>query len=383
MQNFHYENQSKIIFGRNDESVLATAIKNLGAKTVLIHYGQNSIVKSGLLARVKTALDKEKIKHIEHGGVQANPLRNHALQGVDLARKHKVDLILAIGGGSVIDSAKLICAGAVNDDIWSYYTDKTKQIKGALPLGVVLTIPAAGSECSTGSVVKDERNGRKYVLSHNFLRSRFAFINPEYCNTLPKEQVAYGASDIIAHLFERYFSPEQNVTVTDNLLTGAIQAMFEIAPKVYKNPSDYENMAEFCLVGTLAHNGMLALGRVVQAWESHPIEMAFISGHYNYAHGQGLSVIFPAWLRYVSKSKPAKVLQFAKEVMQESTVEKGIAKLEAFYKSLNLPVTLKDLNIKAADAKKIVKTAFAKDVKLGGYGELTLADILNVVALAE
>jgi len=383
MQNFSYQNQSKIIFGKNDESVLAAEIKNQGAKTVLIHYGQNSIVKSGLLARVKKALDNESIKYVEHGGVQANPLRNHALQGVDLAIKNKVDLVLAIGGGSVIDSAKLICAGAVNDDIWSYYTDKTKQIKGALPLGVVLTIPAAGSECSTGSVVKDERNGRKYVLSHNFLRSRFAFVNPEYCNTLPKEQVAYGASDILAHLLERYFSPEQNVTVTDKLLTGAIQAMFEIAPKVYKDPSDFESMAEFCLLGTLAHNGMLALGRVVQAWESHPIEMAFISGHYDHAHGQGLAIIFPAWMKYVSKTKPAKVLQFAKEVMQESTIEKGIAKLEAFFKSLGLAVTLKELNIKVAEAQEIVKTAFAKDVILGGFGELTLDDILNVVALAE
>jgi len=383
MQNFSYENQSKIIFGRNDESVLATEIKNLGAKTVLIHYGQNSIIKSGLLARVKTALENEKIKYVEHGGVQANPLRNHALQGVELAKKNKADLVLAIGGGSVIDSAKLICAGAVNENIWEYYTDKSKQIKGALPLGVVLTIPAAGSECSTGSVVRDERTGQKYVLSHGYLRSRFAFINPEYCLTLPKEQIAYGASDILAHLLERYFSPEENVTITDKLLTGAIQAMFEIAPKIYANPKEYDYMAEFCLLGTLAHNGMLALGRVVQAWESHPIEMSFISGHYDHAHGQGLAIIFPAWLKHVSKSKPVKVLQFAKEVMQESTIEKGIAKLEKFYKSLGLAVTLKELNIKTTDAKKVVKTVFPKDVVLGGYGQLTLDDILNVVALAE
>ena len=389
MTNFNYENTSKMIFGKNDESVLANEIKSLGGKNVLIHYGQNSIIKSGLLARVVKALENAGIKHLEYGGVQSNPLRSHALQGVELAKKNNVDFILAIGGGSVIDSAKCIAAGAVNENIWEYYADITKQINGALPLGVVLTIPAAGSECSTSTVIKDDRDGLKYNFSHDYVRSKFAFINPELMATLPKKQIAFGASDILSHLLERYFSPEQNVTVTDKLLTGAIQAMFEIAPKVYKDSSDYENMAEFCLLGTLAHNGMLALGRVIQSWESHRIETKLLSGAYGIAHGQGLAVIFPAWLKFAGKKKPAKILQFSKEVMladgknEQEIIENGIAKLEAYFQSFGLAVTLKELNIKVADAQKIAKGAFPKDIVLGGYGKLSIDEILNVIALAE
>jgi len=389
MQNFIYDNSSKIIFGSNDEAVLASEIKNSGAKKVLIHYGKNSVAASGLLDRIKNALDKEKIDYIEFGGVSANPLKAYALQGVDVAVINKIDFVLAVGGGSVIDSAKLICAGAQNKNIWNYYTKEAKGLTKALPLGVVLTIPAAGSECSPTSVIRDGETGAKYTLAHKCLISKFAFVNPEYCLTLPKEQIAYGASDILAHLLERYFSPERNVFVTDKLLSGAISAVFEIAPKVYKNPRDYQNMSEFCLLGTMAHNGMLALGRVVQAWESHPIEMAVCSGASNLAHGQGLAIIFPAWLKYMSKKRPEKVLQFARDVMcakgktNAEIMQNGIKKLEKFFVSLGLPVTLNEVGISVENAKKIVNSVFPKDVKLGGYGKLSIKDIENIVTLAK
>ncbi|MDR0461774.1 MAG: iron-containing alcohol dehydrogenase [Christensenellaceae bacterium] len=387
MTNFNYENKSKIIFGRNDEKVLANEIKNAGAKKVFIHYGQNSIIKSGLLGKVKKELDDAKIKYVEFGGVQANPLRSHALQGIEVAQKNKVDFVLAIGGGSVIDSAKCIAAGVLNKDIMSYYGTRAnpskKQITGALPLGVVLTLPAAGSEGSCASVIKDERNGQKYTIGSQFLRSTFAFINPEFCTTLPKEQIAAGASDILAHMFERYFSPISNVTLTDKLLTGAIQAMFEIAPKVYRDPKNCDAMAEFCLLGTLAHNGMLSMGREPQSWESHDIEMATLSGPNNVAHGAGLAIIFPAWLKHVSKTKPTKILQFSKEVMGAGDIKDGIAKLEAFYKSLGLATTMKEIGIRAEDAVDIAKTAFPKDIVLGGYGQLTFDDIRTVIQFAK
>jgi len=376
MTNFMYENGSKIILGNYGEDVLAGEIKNRDAKKVLIHYGGQSVIKSGLFDRIKGALGNAGIKWVEYGGVVANPLKGHALKGVELAKKEKVDFVLAVGGGSVIDSAKLICAGAVNDDIWSYYLDSKKVITGALPLGVVLTIPAAGSECSISTVIRDEETGRKHTMMHNVLRSKFAFINPEYCFTLPKEQIAFGASDILAHMLERYFSPEQNVVTTDKILTGAIHAVMEIAPRVYADKADYANMAEFCLLGTLAHNGMLALGRVIQSWESHMIEMGFISGHYNFAHGQGLSIIFPAWLKYMATKRPEKVKQFEKEVVT-------IKELEKWYKSLDLPTRLSDLNIDVMEAKEVIKKSFKPDVKLGGYGELSLDDILAVVRLAK
>lgn len=385
MQNFKFNNKSKIIFGKNDESVIAEEIKSLGAKKVMIHYGMNSIVKSGLLGRIQSALDNAKIKYIKFGGVKANPTKTHAIKGVEIARKNKVDFVLAVGGGSVIDSAKAICAGAVNKDIWTYYinAEKAKTLTAALPLGVVLTIPAAGSECSTASVLQDDDNlGAKYCLSQPPLRSKFAFINPELCTTLPKEQVAYGASDILAHLLERYFSTDENVVVTDKLLTGAMQAMFEIAPKVYADPTDYQNMAELCLLGTLAHNGMLNMGRISQDWGTHQIDNTLLSGIKNIAHGAGLAVVFPAWLKHVAKTKPTKILQFAREVMGCSSIADGIAGLEKFYKSLGLATTLKGVGFDVNEIKGLVKTAFPADIVLGGYGQLSQSDIESVVVLA-
>jgi len=384
MENFIYENTSRLIFGKHDESVIAAEIKRLGAKKVLVHYGQGSIVRSGLLGKITKALTDHKIKYVEYGGVVANPLREHTLAGLALAKKEKVDLVLAIGGGSVIDSAKCICAGLTNADIWSYYTDKTKKLPNpAAPLGVVLTIPAAGSEGSCASVMKDEATGIKYGLHNDTLRSRFAFVNPDYCETLPREQVAYGASDILAHMLERYFSPHDHVVATDKLLTGAIQAVLEIAPKAYKDPANYAYMAEFCLLGTLAHNGMLSLGRNVQAWEAHPIEMAFISGKYNQSHGTGLAIIFPAWLKHVAKTRPTKVQQFANEVMGEKSVALAIAKLEKWYKSLGLATTLKEVGIDVKDAIEVATVALEPKIPLGGYGQLTMTDIENIIRLAK
>lgn len=389
MENFSYENKSKLIFGNNDEAVLANEILARGAKKVLLHYGQNSVIKSGLLERIKFALNKAGIAFVEYGGVSANPLRIHALAGVDIAKSNGVDFVLAIGGGSVIDSAKLICAGALNPDIWSYYNwaKFERPLAGALPLGVVLTIPAAGSEQSTGSVIKDERDGLKYSYANDALRSQFAFINPQYCLSLPQNQIAFGSADILAHLLERYFSPEQNVTVTDKILGGAINSVLEIAPKVYAKAT-YENMAELCLIGTLAHNGMLALGRVIQAWESHPIEMMTLSGEHNVAHGQGLAIIYPAWLKYMSQKNPSKVLQFAREVMNVNgksdaeIMKNGIEKLTNFFKSLGLATTYAELGFDVNNAIETARKAFPANICLGGYGKLNLTDIENVIKLA-
>jgi len=383
MKNFEYQNKTKIIFGHNGESVIAAELKNSGAKKVLIHYGQNSIVKSGLLGNVKAALDSAGIKYIEFGGVKPNPLRSHALEGVQLARREKIDFILAIGGGSVIDSAKCIAVGVVNANVWDYYTGKKQNLTKALPIGAVLTIPAAGSENSRSTVIVDDKSGLKYSFESVVLRPAFAVINPEYCTTLPKAQIAYGASDILAHLLERYFSPTENVGLTDKILTGAIQQMFEVAPKVFANPAKYEYMSEFCLLGTLAHNGMLAMGRVDEDWGSHSIEMATCSGPHDVAHGAGLAVIFPAWLKYVSKTKPSKILQFSNEVMNEKTTDKAIAKLQSFYKSLGLETTLGGLGIKLEDAKKFARLKFDKDTVLGGYGKLGLEDILKILEIAK
>lgn len=260
----------------------------------MICYGGGSVINSGLLKKITDALIKEKINFVEFSGISANPLKNHALKGIDFAKKNKVDFVLAIGGGSVIDTAKCIAAGAVNNNVWKFYQteDDAVDLERALSLGVVLTIPAAGSEGSSGSVIRDEKTGIKYAIMAECLRPKFAFINPEYCFTLPKEQIANGASDILAHLLERYFSPQDNIMVTDKLLTAAMQAIIEISPKVYNDNTNYNYWSEFCLLGTLAHNGMLDMGRNIQDWASHIIKIIFYQVRITLHMGLGFQLYF-------------------------------------------------------------------------------------------
>jgi hypothetical protein len=390
MQDFIYHNKTELLFGKDKELLIGARLKEFGAKNVLLCYGQGSVIKSGLLGKIKELLTVEGIDYCDYGGVCANPSKSHALSGIDFARANNADFVLAVGGGSVIDEAKCIAVGAVNDDIWKYFEgkDDVSKLTRALPMGAVLTLPAAGSEGSMNSVIRDEKTGRKYALGTELIRPRYAFVNPEHCFTLPKYQIANGISDILAHLMERYFSPQDNVSVTDGLLTGAMQAMLRIAPKVYGDNTNYDYCLELCLLGTLAHNGMLNMGRGIQDWATHNMENAFLSGVNNIAHGAGLAILFPAWLKYVSKTKPAKILQFAIEVMgaqgctDEEIIGNGIAALVAFYKSLGLPVTLGDAGLSVCNVKKLVKQVYGSGTALGGYGRLSPCDIEKVIELA-
>ena len=389
MLDFIFEYKTELLFGKSKELLVGECIRKIGAKRVLICFGQSSAKKSGLLDNVKESLEQAKIKYFEYGGVRANPVKSHALAGIDFAKENQIDFILALGGGSVIDEAKCIAVGALYDNGWSFYENSMHTPTKALPIGAVLTLPAAGSENSTASVIRDEKTGRKHSIHAECIRPRFAFINPELCFSLPKNQIANGSSDILAHLMERYFSPLDNVVISDKLLTGAMQGLFEIAQRVYNDNTNYDYWSEFCLIGSLAHNDMLSLGRAKQDWGCHSIENMLLSGIYNTAHGTGLAIIFPAWLKYVSKTKPSKVLQFATEIMgaegktSEEIISNGIKKLERFYKSLNLPVTLAEMSIAANDVKKLVRTYYKPEVVLGGYGELKISDIEKVIELAK
>ncbi|MCL2540455.1 MAG: iron-containing alcohol dehydrogenase [Firmicutes bacterium] len=391
MLKFNFENKSEIIFGCNDELVLAKTLKRFGASKVLICYGGGGgHYLNSILERVKAVLTSESLQFSEFGGIIANPLRGHALKGVEAARESKADFILAIGGGSVIDTAKFIAAGVMNANVWSLFqSGDAAGLETALPLGAVLTIPAAGSEGSSGTVIRDELTGKKYAIMAECLRPKFAFINPAYCTTLPSQQIANGASDILAHLMERYFSPQKNIRVTDKLLAAAMQSVLEIAPTLYKDSKNYDLWSEFCLLGLIAHNGMLDMGRGIQDWACHVIENNFLSGTHNIAHGAGLAIMFPAWLKHVGKMRPAKVLQFAKEVMQASgktegaIISDGIARLESFYKTLKLPTTLSEVGIDADDVKKLAADTFPVDITLGGYGQLSFNDIERIITLAK
>jgi len=402
MNNFIYTNKCEIIFGDLPEADVAHAIKRRGANRVMIVYGSGSVIKSGLLARIKKALEAESIDYVEHGGVVTNPLLSHALDGVKLAKAENVDFILAVGGGSAIDAAKFIAVGAINgQDAWKIFKNAEREGYDALPVASVLTIPAAGSECSTASVIREDKTGIKYAIGSEVIRPKFAFINPRLCMTLPKEQVAYGASDIFAHLLERYFTPQHNVVFTDKLLEGAMRAMIEVAPMVYKVQSGdisildgaYKDgfgvWSELCLMGTLAHNSMLSLGRDIQDWATHRMENKLLSGIHNIAHGAGLAILFPAWMKHVSKTKPAKIAQFAREVMgvngknDTMVIRKGIAALQNFYKSMGLAQSLTEMNIDHKEVKKAAKKIFKADTILGGYGELTPKDIMKIIDLAK
>ena len=390
MNDFIYANKTELVFGKDAELKVGERLQGFGAKRVLICFGQGSAEKSGLLQRIESQLKKHGIDYVKYGGICANPLKSHTLQGVQFAKDNHADFILAIGGGSVIDAAKCIAAGAVNTNVWNFYdgTQSEDELTHALPVGAVLTIPAAGSEGSTASVIRDEKSGKKYAVSAEVLRPAFAFINPELCKTLPPYQIANGVSDILAHLMERYFSPQEDIILTDKLLTGAMQAMFEIAPKLYKNPQSYTNWAQLCLLGTLAHNGMLDIGRDIQDWATHQIENTFLSGVYNIAHGAGLSIIFCAWLKTVANTKPKKILQFCSEVLHaggkdsQEIIANGIRALESFYTSLNLPITLFDVQINADEVKKLVQSAYHEKTILGGYGRLTKNNILQLIETA-
>jgi len=377
MNDFIFENSCRIIFGKHDESLIANEIKRVGANKVLVVYGSERIRESGLLGKIIDGLDSQGIEHVEFGGVVANPLRSHATSGVELAIARKIDFVLAVGGGSVIDAAKYIAVGAVpNQSAWEIFQSGAQPNEmTALPVGAVLTLPAAGSECSIASVIRDNETGKKFALGSEKIRPRFAFINPEYCISLPKEQIGYGASDIFAHLLERYFSPQNNVRFTDYLLEGAMRAMIEIAPKLYSNSKSYELWAEFCIIGTLAHNNMLDMGRDEQDWATHKMENKLLSGTHNIAHGAGLAILFPAWMKYVSKTKPERITAFYNNVI-------SIDGLQAWYRSIGLAQSLGELDIDYKVVKADAEKTF-NGIILGKYSQLDLPSILKIIELAK
>jgi len=376
MNNFIYANKCEIMFGDLAEAKIAEAISCHGAKMVMVVYGGGSVRKSGVLDKVLDGLKNAGIKFIEFGGVCANPLINHCNVGVDIARTKGVDFVLAVGGGSVIDAAKYIAVGACsNQDVEKMFKNDKGAIK-ALKIGTVLTLPAAGSECSRASVVRCEESGEKFSMSSDAIRPTFAYINPRHCMTLPREQIANGASDIVAHMLERFFSPQTDVTVTDELLLGGIKALVNVASRLYNNPQSYEFWAEFCLIGTLAHNGWLSVGRDSQDWATHKIENKLLSGIHNIAHGQGLAILFPAWMQH----NMSKHSQRFNHLFSETFDING---WRGFFRSLGLAQTLSevgiDVNKVQADAKKV----FPKGTILGAFSQTSQDDILAILEICK
>ena len=350
MKNFEFQNPTKIIFGRGTEEKVGDEVAAY-SKNILLHFGGGSIKASGLYDRVTASLKKAGVTWIELGGVQPNPRLSLVHEGVKLCKEHKLGLILAVGGGSVIDSAKAIAMGAVIEgDVWDIFIGKSAPVS-ALPVGTILTIPAAGSEASTASVITNENGWLKRGFNSELIYPRFSILNPELAFSLPKFQVACGVTDIMAHLMERYFTNVSHVEFTDRLLEATMKTLISLAPQVMKNPQDYDAWSELMWVGTLAHNNLLDTGRVGD-WASHDIEHE-ISGIYDVAHGAGLAVVFPAWMKYVMHHDLNRFVQWSVRVWNvemdvfnpEAVAHAGIEKMEEFFRSIGLGTHLADLGV--------------------------------------
>lgn len=386
MNNFTFYSPTYFVFGKDEENNAGKYVKRFGGTKVLIHYGGGSVVRSGLLDRIKASLEKEKIAYVELGGVQPNPRSGLVYKGIDLCRAEQVDFVLAVGGGSTIDSAKAIAAGTLYEgDFWDYYMGK--HVEKALPVATVLTIAAAGSEGSEGSVITKEEGMLKRSTNSDVLRPVFSILNPALTQTLPPYQTACGITDIMAHLFERYFTNTKDVEVTDRVIEGLLQTMIHEAPKVIANPNDYEARANIMWAGMLAHNNCCGVGRD-QDWASHDLEHE-LSALYDCPHGAGLAVVFPAWMEYNMEHDVMRFAQVASRVWgcamdfqhPEITAKAGIAAFRRFLRSIGMPQTLAELGGKEADIPYLAHTAAygnGNGGTLGGFVVLKEEDMANI-----
>jgi len=388
MLNFEYDNKTKIIFGKNTEVEVGNYTK-LHGKKVLLHYGRNSIKKYGLYNSVIASLKENNIEFVELGGVQANPRIALAKEGIELSKKENVDFILAVGGGSVIDSAKAIALGHYYEgDAWEHFFIQGNQPTKVLPVGVVLTLPAAGSESSVVTVMTKKDGEIKKGYHHDSLRPVFAILNPELTYTLPNYQTSCGVVDIIAHVFERYFSNTENVELTDRLCEGIMTTVIKNGPIALENNEDYASRAEIMWAGALAHNGILGTGRV-EDWASHAIEHQ-LSAIFDLAHGAGLAIIFPAWMKYVYRHDLPRFTMFANKVfgveVNESNLEetslKGIEMLEEFYKSLDMPIRMSEVGINEDSIEIMASKTTQFTQQIGNFVKLNKQDIINIYKLA-
>lgn len=343
MIDFSFYSPTEFVFGRKTELQTGTLAKRYGATKLMIIYGGGSAVKSGLIGRVQASLSEAGVEYVTLSGIRPNPTEDKVREGVALARENKVDFILAVGGGSVIDTAKSIAAAVDYDgDFWDFYIGKAK-VTSALPVGVVLTIPAAGSEGSGNAVITNMATGQKLGIKEPMLlRPKFAVMNPELTMTLPAWHTASGICDMIVHILERYFSNTENVEISDRLCEGVIIAIINEARKVMKNPQDYDARANIMWSGTIAHNGTCGVGRE-EDWAGHQMEHE-ISAMYDVTHGAGLAVVTPAYMFYMADHHPARIQQFAERVFGVSDAKEGVRLFKQFlHDDLGLPITLQQL----------------------------------------
>ncbi|MGN0343890.1 MAG: iron-containing alcohol dehydrogenase [Lachnospiraceae bacterium] len=352
---FTYYTPTKVVFGKESDRQLGALVKAQGAKKVLVHYGSGSAERSGVLQRVEDALDAEGITHIRLGGVVPNPHLSLVYEGIELCKKEGVDFILAVGGGSVIDSSKAIGYGVANDgDVWDFY-EHTRTAEACLPVGAVLTIAAAGSEMSDSCVITNEKTGSKRGYSSDLSRCKFAVMNPEFTMTLPEYQTMSGAVDILMHTMERYFNLSDNMELTDEISEGLMRTVLKYARVLKETPDDYKARAELMWAGSLSHNGLTGCGVKQTDFATHKLEHE-LGGMFDVTHGAGLAALWGTWARYVCHAAPERFVKFAVNVMgvepqtdDAVTIECGIRAMEDFYREVHMPTSLKELGIAPTD----------------------------------
>lgn len=386
MDNFTFYSPTQFVFGRDSQLQTAELIKAFGGKKVLLVSGGNSAERSGLLPQIRTLLKENNLPFVEQKGIAPNPTDDRVYEGIELVRENDIDFILAVGGGSVIDSAKAVALGAkYSGDFWDFYSNKAIPTE-ALPIGVVLTIPAAGSEGSGNSVITKLDGKHKISVRYPMiLRPRFSVMNPELTMTLPWFQTACGIVDMICHIFERYFTNTPGTELTDSISEAIMRNVMHNALILKDNPNDYDARAQVMWASTLAHNGLCGVGHQ-EDWSSHRLEHE-LSAWYNVAHGAGLAVMVPAWMSFVARKNPHKVMQFATNVMgispagktDETLCSLGIEALKDFYHTLGLTTSIRTLIDGEPDIDTLVKSLHGNmGDTLGFYVPLSMEDCRNI-----
>lgn len=381
MDNFMFYSPTEFVFGRDTEHQTGRLVKNYGGKRVLIVYGGGSAIKSGLIGRVEDSFRQFGIESWRLAGVAPNPTDEKVYEGIEICRKNQIDFLLGVGGGSAIDTAKAIAAGVVYEgDFWDFY-EGIVTISKSLPIGVVLTIPAAGSEGSGNSVITKASLRKKISLrTPKALRPKFAIMNPALTFTLPSWQTASGAVDMMAHVMERYFTNTPNTEITDRLGEGVLRAIIDITPQVLSHPTDYDARANLMWSGTMAHNGICGTGRE-EDWACHFMEHE-VSAIYGVTHGAGLAVIFPAWLTWMEQHHSEKVTQWAQRVWDAETAKEGIEKFKTFLTAIGMPITFKQLGVAHPDIPLLVKSLHEhKGETVGNYVKLNAKQTTEIFNL--
>ncbi len=378
MVNFEFHNPTKIIFGKNTISQIGKEISQHGFKNILLLAGHGSIKKNGVYETVIKSLQENNITVTEVWGIQSNPILSKVNEAIEIAKTKNVDAILAVGGGSVIDSAKSISAGYYLDNIWDAYESKV-EIKQALPLFTILTISAAGSEMNKGAVLTNEKEQKKWSLVHPLLFPKLSIIDPSNQTSLPWNQTANGAIDALAHIMEFYFLGKQEET-TLALNESLMRTIVKTTDKLKIDPTSYDQRANLAWAATLALNGISG-SMLYGDWSSHQIEHAISALYPKVAHGTGLAIVFPAWITYVHQSNSEIFQRWAKNVWDSETVEDAVKKMKAKFTEWNVPISLSQLNIKEEELLKLSEIAFRKGT-LGTLKELSQEDILKILKLA-